>query len=80
MAFGKAAMVFLLTAVLVAAASAQQVATSYDDPASCYCPCMKDQCMRIDKATKEECASACDKGCREAGAGGQPNPLEFCGF
>ncbi|URE04242.1 hypothetical protein MUK42_19529 [Musa troglodytarum] len=41
---------------------------------------MKDQCMRIDKATKEECASACDKGCREAGAGGQPNPLEFCGF
>ncbi|URE20923.1 hypothetical protein MUK42_12717 [Musa troglodytarum] len=41
---------------------------------------MQDQCMTMTAGTKEECARACDTGCREGGFPGQPNRFEFCGF
>ncbi|KAG6496850.1 hypothetical protein ZIOFF_044722 [Zingiber officinale] len=51
-----------------------------EDPWPCFCPCMKDQCMVIPGVTKEICAGSCDRGCRNSGVPGQPNPNEFCGF
>ncbi|KAJ8461414.1 hypothetical protein OPV22_034340 [Ensete ventricosum] len=74
-----AAAVLIAAALLVAASTERAMALS-DDPYLCYCPCMQDQCMTIDAATKKECARACDAGCREAGLPGQPNRFEFCGF
>ncbi|CAL9128123.1 unnamed protein product [Musa hybrid cultivar] len=71
--------VVLIAALLVAASTERATATG-DDPQLCYCPCMQDQCMTIGTATKEECARACDAGCREGGLPGQPNRFEFCGF
>lgn len=72
----KAAMALMLM-VAVATAAAD---SSSEDPQLCYCPCMKDQCMIIEGATREVCAAACDQGCRNSGTAGQPNPYEFCGF
>ncbi|RWW02095.1 hypothetical protein GW17_00034839 [Ensete ventricosum] len=79
MALGKGVMALLIVAV-VAAATVEQARADFDDPATCYCPCMKNECMTLDGATKGVCARACDKGCREASFSGQPNPFEFCGF
>ncbi|URE09944.1 hypothetical protein MUK42_04492 [Musa troglodytarum] len=79
MALGKGVMALLIAAV-VAAATVEQARADFEDPENCYCPCMRDQCMLLDGATKGVCARACDKGCREAGYCGQPNPFEFCGF
>ncbi|KAG6533037.1 hypothetical protein ZIOFF_006898 [Zingiber officinale] len=65
--------------MLMVAITAEADASS-EDPQLCYCPCMKDQCMTIEGATREVCAAACDQGCRDSGAAGQPNHYEFCGF
>ncbi|KAF3337612.1 hypothetical protein FCM35_KLT18199 [Carex littledalei] len=46
----------------------------------CFCPCMKDQCMNVKDASKEECATACDRTCTSLAYAGQPNKQEFCGF
>ncbi|CAL9127230.1 unnamed protein product [Musa textilis] len=70
----------VLIAALLVAASTERATADGDDPHVCYCPCMQDQCMTMTAATKEECARACDTGCREGGFPGQPNRFEFCGF
>ncbi|WOK94334.1 hypothetical protein Cni_G03036 [Canna indica] len=78
MALGKAAVLLLIVAAMVVEVAV--AGPKEEDPTICYCPCMKDQCMILDGATREMCAVACDKGCRESGFAGQPNPYEFCGF
>merc|ERR1739842_256978 len=56
------------------------VSPSAQNKEDCFCPCMRDKCMTIQDATREECAPACTEGCNQAGYQGQPNPKEFCGF
>merc|ERR1711915_1374 len=71
------AVLALAIVVMVLTASAAPAAADKED---CFCPCMRDKCMVIRGATREECARACTEGCYQLQLDGQPNENEFCGF
>ncbi|KAG1366546.1 hypothetical protein COCNU_13G003360, partial [Cocos nucifera] len=71
------AVLALAMVVMVLMASAAPAAADKED---CFCPCMRDKCMVIAGATRDDCAAACTDGCHQLEMEGQPNPGEFCGF
>ncbi|KQK21788.1 hypothetical protein BRADI_1g63110v3 [Brachypodium distachyon] len=48
---------------------------------TCFCDCMKNQCMTLGTdPNKFDCAAACTEGCQQVGEQGQPKKGDFCGF
>ena len=72
----KALAMLIVTAVAVAAF----MVTADAQNELCVCPCMREQCMTISGATRDDCAAACDKGCDEAGFPKRSAPTDYCGF